>query len=553
GRFGKKTGGLSGGLDGGEVADAKMAFEANVAEANVAEGKLVKTEKSGELLNSKLDGNRVAANERAKAPTDAPAEAGDLDAGDAVAEAPAQPSAAAAVVGEDGGGSEVAQLDGVAVADMDNAGSPAGRYRSRRASKSGGKSGPGKLAPAMEKTQPLADDPADDLLALGAVGNDIPEPEADEEEAPAAAREQRKAPEPQQIAAAPKPAPRPSAQQSAMPKSGLNFKQGRADQVRLGRKDGESSNGLQWKDQQGKEQTANVQGPKPGSQIEVAQQKTNTRNKTRDLAQVGTAESTVALQKSNAPTTPAKPAQVVYGYDMAPAKKPAPSSTVQPIGSSRTKSIGSIATGTPAAEMPSPDIARGTGSTLSGSGGVGGRIGGSVAPKGGLEGQKQSNGDFERAMDHYKAKRYGNAIKDFEGYLARDGKNGQRAEAELNLARSLKARNRLADAATRYRGLLKRYPAYRYRSAVLVETARLEMQLGNLSAARDLLNQAVADKGQSDKARPLLKEINRRIVAREKARTKPATASKRKAAKPAKAKAASQPKPSGATKAAALL
>ncbi len=265
-------------------------------------------------------------------------------------------------------------------------------------------------------------------------------------------------------------------------------------------------------------------------------------------------EPTVAADSSSgsAQGKPARPAQVVYGKTgyrseskTVPAKdvatKTAPAKPNAPPVVAKAPAPEPVRVDSmPSSARPTTSVApSGAVSDLKlpGSGGSGQPIGGTIGQRLDnvqLEGAKRSNGDLEVAMDHYRNKRYDQAIKGFERTLKR-GKG--RAETELNLARSYKAVGQKRDAVAQYRLLLKRHPAYRYKESVLVETARLETELGNLDAARELLQQAVAGKGNTAKARKLLKLVEGRIAARDKAKgaTKPTKGKTRRAAKPKKA------------------
>ena len=242
-----------------------------------------------------------------------------------------------------------------------------------------------------------------------------------------------------------------------------------------------------------------------------------------------------------------RPAQVVYG---ATQQKESPTTSS---AQTRKPVIQNSVSGAPPATPGSTfTLKTSTGKATSSQGGQPVRVSGDLgAAK--LEGQKRSNGDFQTAMDHYERKRYDNAVRDLKTYLGRteDAKSkttdqGNVPQAKHTLAKSYEKQNKLRDAVGHYRQLLRNHPTYRYRSSVLVETARLEMRLGNYTAARGYLLEAVKAK-DGGKAKPLLQEVERRIAERDKKTdgtksgekgtktmpAKPATNSKRKSvAKP---------------------
>ncbi|MBT9559716.1 MAG: hypothetical protein IV100_27040 [Myxococcales bacterium] len=158
-------------------------------------------------------------------------------------------------------------------------------------------------------------------------------------------------------------------------------------------------------------------------------------------------------------------------------------------------------------------------------------------------------GRFEQAEAFYRSQRYDQAIQEFEGYLAgipspdaerapavesksapertvKDATvkvakvaapvaDGRTAEARHRLAESYERTNRLEQASRAYKALLDQHGGYAYRGAVLVDAAQVEMRLGRLEAARDLLRQALADTKMGATARTRLAEIEREIAARQ--------------------------------------
>lgn len=144
---------------------------------------------------------------------------------------------------------------------------------------------------------------------------------------------------------------------------------------------------------------------------------------------------------------------------------------------------------------------------------------------------------YDRAMAHYRQKRYSKAIGEFESYLDENKGSSRTADVQLKLAKSYTRTNRLAQAAARYRKLLADNPTYSGRSAVLIELARLESLMGNLAGARSLLKEAAKDKSVEAKAKARLAEIERRLE--ERAAAKKRAAKKKKSAdqatEPAKA------------------
>ena len=171
--------------------------------------------------------------------------------------------------------------------------------------------------------------------------------------------------------------------------------------------------------------------------------------------------------------------------------------------------------------------------------------------EGGAKGEKTGaagEGEYGRAMDHYKNQRYGQAIKEFERFLQTNQGSGAAPDAQLNLARSLQRENQLKTAVDSYRQHLSRYPRYTYRGAVLVETAELEMRLGDVDAARKHLQEAVSDKSTSAKAKELLSHLDKQLeeLARKRAAAKHAADTEKagdKAAEKSNEKAKAAPPP----------
>ncbi len=182
------------------------------------------------------------------------------------------------------------------------------------------------------------------------------------------------------------------------------------------------------------------------------------------------------------------------------------------------------------------------------SGGSGGEGGAGIAA-GRVTGSAPGAGRFEQAEAFYRTQRYDQAIQEFEGYLAgiaapeaerapaaeskstpdrvaKDASvkvakvaaqtpDGRTAEARHRLAESYERTNRLEQASRAYKALLDQHGSYAYRGAVLVDAAQVEMRLGRLEAARDLLRQALTDTKMGATARTRLAEIERQIAARQ--------------------------------------
>jgi TolA-binding protein len=151
-----------------------------------------------------------------------------------------------------------------------------------------------------------------------------------------------------------------------------------------------------------------------------------------------------------------------------------------------------------------------------------------------------SKGDYALAIKHYKNQRYDDAINEFRAFLDNNRSSNLAPDAERNIARSYRQTNRLRRAMSKYRTLLKRFPKYRYRSAVLIETARLELAVGELDAARLHLKEAAKDKSISKEAKRLLSRVNLEMQIRRKA-------SKKTQTKAAKTKAAEKAEPPAKT------
>jgi TolA-binding protein len=145
-----------------------------------------------------------------------------------------------------------------------------------------------------------------------------------------------------------------------------------------------------------------------------------------------------------------------------------------------------------------------------------------------------SKGDYALAIKHYKNQRYDDAINEFRAFLDNNRSSNLAPDAERNIARSYRQTNRLRRAMSKYRTLLKRFPKYRYRSAVLIETARLELAVGELDAARLHLKEAAKDKSISKEAKRLLSRVNLEMQIRRKASKKTKTKASKKAKQPAK-------------------
>jgi TolA-binding protein len=151
-----------------------------------------------------------------------------------------------------------------------------------------------------------------------------------------------------------------------------------------------------------------------------------------------------------------------------------------------------------------------------------------------------ARGDYNLASKHYTSKRYDEAIKEFRLFLDNNRQSNLAPDAGRNIARSYKRTNRLRRAVSEYRQLLIRFPKYRYRTAVLIEAARLELTVGELEAARAHLLEATKDKSIAKEAKKLLARVNKEITRRRKAKSKtaagqkkPTESTKKKAAKPA--------------------
>ena len=149
-------------------------------------------------------------------------------------------------------------------------------------------------------------------------------------------------------------------------------------------------------------------------------------------------------------------------------------------------------------------------------------------------GTEAIGGDYQRAMKHYQGQRYRLAIKDFKTYLKKNRGKQTAPRAQHNLAKSYKMTNKLRVAVKHYRDLLAAYPAYRYRGAVLIETAHLEVRVGDLVAARRHLLEAAKDKAISAQATKLLAQVDKLIAERKRRAAERARKRVNKKAAPAK-------------------
>lgn len=115
----------------------------------------------------------------------------------------------------------------------------------------------------------------------------------------------------------------------------------------------------------------------------------------------------------------------------------------------------------------------------------------------------------------YESGRYGEAITRYNTVLGGALAPDTEAEARLNLARSYSAEQQLDLALTNYRDVLHRHPGHRHRTAILFETAVLELRLGHLDAAERSLKRLESDATYGDRARGLLAEISAKRTALE--------------------------------------
>jgi len=143
---------------------------------------------------------------------------------------------------------------------------------------------------------------------------------------------------------------------------------------------------------------------------------------------------------------------------------------------------------------------------------------------------------YEAAMSDYRAQRYGQAIRGFNRVLVDKKWSNRVYSARLHLARAYKKQKKTARALEQYRSVLQAKQSVSQRRMILLETARLEMQIGLLGAARThILEASRGQKKLSPAANALLKKVEERIrraqVQKEK-KKKQATESKK--AKPSK-------------------
>ncbi|HIN86082.1 MAG TPA: hypothetical protein EYN06_06340 [Myxococcales bacterium] len=165
-------------------------------------------------------------------------------------------------------------------------------------------------------------------------------------------------------------------------------------------------------------------------------------------------------------------------------------------------------------------------------------------------GSSTDKGDYELAIQHYKNKRYDKAIAEFKEFLNNNQGSKKAPAAEHNIARSYQRSNRLRRAMYEYQRLLKRFPIYRYRNAVLIETARLELALGQLDAARKHLKEAASDKSIAKEVKQLLSRVEREIKIRRRTQKKAKAKSAETSKKAAKSSKKATPKAPAKTKSA---
>ena len=141
---------------------------------------------------------------------------------------------------------------------------------------------------------------------------------------------------------------------------------------------------------------------------------------------------------------------------------------------------------------------------------------------------------FERAMLDYKAKRYGQAVTGFKRVLADKGLGSRVYTARLHMARAYRKQGKLSLALGQYRQLLEMQQSGVQKASVLLETARLEMNMGQLGIARTHVMQLLKRRKKPlPAATDLLKQIEERIAAVEKAK-KSTKKTPAKSAKPKK-------------------
>ena len=137
-------------------------------------------------------------------------------------------------------------------------------------------------------------------------------------------------------------------------------------------------------------------------------------------------------------------------------------------------------------------------------------------------------------MLDYKAKRYGQAVTGFKRVLADKGLGSRVYTARLHMARAYRKQGKLSLALGQYRQLLEMQQSGVQKASVLLETARLEMNMGQLGIARTHVMQLLKRRKKPlPAATDLLKQIEERIAAVEKAK-KSTKKTPAKSAKPKK-------------------
>ncbi len=125
----------------------------------------------------------------------------------------------------------------------------------------------------------------------------------------------------------------------------------------------------------------------------------------------------------------------------------------------------------------------------------------------------------------------------------------QTADGKRQRAQSLSGQGQLEQASAEYAALLAQYPNYAYRGAVLIDWAAVEVRLGRLESARNLLRRALAEPSMATAAKARLAEVEAQIAARAKSEEdrKAATGSRDlvPAAAPAEKTAETKPAESG--------
>ncbi|MCC7537415.1 MAG: tetratricopeptide repeat protein [Deltaproteobacteria bacterium] len=115
---------------------------------------------------------------------------------------------------------------------------------------------------------------------------------------------------------------------------------------------------------------------------------------------------------------------------------------------------------------------------------------------------------YARAMNHYRAGRYGEAIDELGAVTRRSDAASLVPRAYLNLARSHRAAGNLPTAARTYETLLSRYPGFGQRSQAMWEAAVIYRRLGQLGRSRALLERLVDVPSHSARARRELVMVN---------------------------------------------